>query len=385
MVRSIFIGMLFLVWLTACGSTPAQKQDGNLPAIHTDWHIASAEGIDALLLIGAASGDVMQADIYGDSIERVRKTVSPEGLAAMDQIDSMLRGEMGRLTGPVLAYFFSAGPVSTLDDVIMSAADPVGRLQPGHEQSSHWDAQEFEGAVQMMPTLHTALVALRDAGFTEWYEDEHRQNIAKAVEVNRLAVDGFDVIPEQERLLGRELDKRIEILIVNFAKPYGIKILGQRFVAYYGWPGHIQLQVAAHEIFHSPFDGKDEDLKELLNKLRDDLWMTSIVENHDPRFGYNSFMGVIDEDSTQALDQIVSERLGFSEEPGQRWRKSDGGMHMFAAAVYHAMKEDGFANDGGHFSEWFKSALKRGLLSPGEVRRRAALVVDQEAVDAWGS
>ncbi len=353
------------------------------PATYTQWNVSSAAGLDALLLIGAASGDLMQARIYGNDIRRVRNSVSEEGLAAIDQIDAMLRGELGQLTGPSLVYIFSAGPVSTIDDVIESAADPIARLRPGHEQSPTWDEDEFAAAVSMMPNLHTALVALRDAGFSAWYDHDLRQKIEKSVVANNAAVQAFDVIPEQERLLGRKLSPKIEVFIANYSKPYGIRILGQRFIAYYGYDGETQLHIAAHEIFHPPFDRQDPEMANLLKDLENDAWMQSIVDTHDPRFGYNSFMSIVDEDSTQALDQIVAERLGFDSDPGKRWIRSDGGMHILAAAIYHAMKEDGFAAAGGEYSTWFKSALERGLLSPESVRIRATHVIGQEAVEKW--
>ena len=201
--------------------------------------------------------------------------------------------------------------------------------------------------------------------------------------MNKAAVQAFDIIPEQERLLGHKLSPKIEIFIANYSQPYGIRILGQRFIAYYGYDGETQLHIAAHEIFHPPFDRRDTELVKLLKALENDAWMKSIVDTHDPQFGYNSFMAIVDEDSTQALDQIVSEHLGFDNDPGERWRHSDGGMHVLAAAIYHAMKEDGFATDGGEYSAWFKSALERGLLSPESVRIRATHVIGQEAVEKW--
>jgi hypothetical protein len=339
--------------------------------------------MDAILLLGAVSGDVMQAEIYADDIERVRNTLSPEGLAALERIDAVLRLNKGLLTGPALAYLFSAGPVATIEDVIYSAANPVTVLKPGLEKAPHWDEQDFDNALRLLPLVHTALIALRDSGFSEWYEADYSTGIQAAIAANLSAVQGFDIIPEQERLLGRALDPRIEILIVKYAKPYGIRITGQRFVAYYEWEASTQLRIAAHEIFHPPYDPGDQELAVLLSDLEQDTWMSNIVEHHDPRYGYNSFDGVIDEDSTQALDQIVSERLGFARDPVDRWHESDGGMHLFAAAAYQAMKEDGFADSGGQYSNWLKSALRRDLLSPAEVRRRAALVLGRNAVDAW--
>lgn len=216
----------------------------------------------------------------------------------------------------------------------------------------------------------------------------HRQknlpDIDTAIASNLAAVSPYDLVPEQERLLGRDLDPQIDIIIVRYARPYGIRILGQRFVAYYGWDAEVQLQVATDEIFHPPYDPNDVELTDLLAELEADPWVTSIVDDHDPQYGYNSFEGVVDEGSTQALDQVVSERLGFADDPGERWRESDGGMHRLAAALYHAMREEGFADNGGNYAEWFKNSLRSGLLTPTEVRRRAALVAGRDAVDAWG-
>jgi len=47
------------------------------------------------------------------------------------------------------------------------------------------------------------------------------------------------------------------------------------------------------------------------------------------------------------------------------------------------LREDGFDRSGGHFSEWLVAAIERGMFTPEEVKRRAALIVGQVAVDRW--
>jgi hypothetical protein len=174
------------------------------------------------------------------------------------------------------------------------------------------------------------------------------------------------------------------VIVLYFNKPYGIRITGQRFMTGYAYPAEIQLRTATHELFHPPFDEDDWRLTTRLERLRNDPWMRSIVEDHDPQFAYNTFEGVVNEDSTEALDQIVSERMGFAPmPPGRRWSTHDGGMHMLAAALYHAMKEDGFDRRGGSYHDWLISALDRGMLTPDEVRRRARAIVGAEAVNRW--
>ena len=157
-------------------------------SMRTEWKVRSAAGMDALLIIGAAGGDVMQSHYYPETIAYVRDNISAEGVAAMDELDAMLRQRMGRLTGPSLASLFSAGPIATIDDVIASAEDPVGRLRAGNKASPRWNEKEFENATRSMPIIREALVALRDMGFTEWYAREHQPAIDKAIDANLSAV-----------------------------------------------------------------------------------------------------------------------------------------------------------------------------------------------------
>jgi hypothetical protein len=351
----------------------------------TQWVVRGAEGLDAILLIGAASGDVLQARHYPDEIAWVREHLSEEGLAALALLDQWIRVEGRALTGPRLALIFSAGPFATLDDIIASARDPETHLRATYEASPFWRGEQvWEGILRLMPTVLAAFEALKEAGFEKWYAENHAADVAAGVDRNRAVVAPHDIIPEQQRLLGRPLNPVIEVVVLQFSKPYGIRVIGQRFLTHHSYDAGVQLRTAVHEIFHPPFDLDDAEMWERLRALRDDPWMISIVEDHDPSVGYNSFEGVVDEGSAQALDQIVSERLGFARDPGERWRTADGGMHMLAAALYHAIKEDGIDERGGVYGDWLKSALDRGLLTPEEVKRRAAEIVGEEAVAAWG-
>jgi len=349
----------------------------------TIWQVRGAEGLDALLLIGAASGDVMQAAEYPEEIAWVRENFSPEGIAALDALDLGLRQAEGTLTGPRLVLYFSAGPFETLDDVLASARAAEERIRPGLQTTPYWDAEDWAAMMPLMAHVATALEELRRIGFEQRYHGEWAAELTDGIARNRAAVEGHDIIPEQERLLGRPLDRALEIVILRFCKPYGIRVTGQRFLTHPSYPAETQLRVAAHEVFHPPFDVEDWRFVARFARLQEDAWMRSIVETHNPQFGYNSFEGIINEDSTQALDQIVSERMGFGRDPGARWRASDDGMHLLAAALYHAMKEDGFDRRGGAYQDWLLSAFDRGLLTPDQVRRRATAVVGAEAVNRW--
>ena len=114
-----------------------------------------------------------------------------------------------------------------------------------------------------------------------------------------------------------------------------------------------------HEIFHPPFDSNNPALQAATKRLRADPLIQNIAAKSNPAFGYATFDSILDEDSTQALDMNLSNKLGVKREPGEYWRHQDDGMHLFAAAIYDAMKETGFAETGGIYEAWLIEALNR--------------------------
>ncbi len=379
-----FTLLAVLSWLANFSSTAiadAGSPDGD--ALFTKWNVHSSMGLDAALFVGALCGDKLQSEYYASETADFRGHFDVETMASIDRISSMA-AQTGTLVGPLLALLFSAAADDTLDDIIVSAQDPEARLRPVFEASAYWNADRWPSLRDLvMPEVLRVLLALRIAGFESYWREQVEPSIApKVLQMGKLLAR-YDVIPEQQRLIARPLDPEIELVLLHFTKPYGVKIIGQRFVSHYSWDADTQLRTAAHEIFHPPFDPYDSELLASLEPLQNDPWMQSIVQDHDPAFGYNSFEGVLNEDSTSALDQIVAERLGFARDPADRWQTVDDGMHMLAAALYHLMKENGFAERGGNYPEWLALVIERGLLAPSEVKRRAALVVGEAAVEKW--
>lgn len=349
----------------------------------TRWYVRTCPGLEALVFIGALSGNKVQHDHYRSEVKHIQSQFDDESLEALERLSEVAKIS-GMLIGPNLALLFSAGPVNTLDDVILSAQQPEARLRPNLEKSKYWDTREWEWfRDETIPDVLTVLLAMRDAGFESYWHEIAAPKLDLRVDLTREFLQRFDVIPEQERLLGHRLDPEINVLLLFFSKPYGIRVTGQRFVSHYSYPMETQLRTATHEIFHPPFERGDMSIYAALEELRLDPWMMSILNDHDPALGYNTFPELLDESSTQALEQIVANRMGFGWGPGARWRTTDGGMHMLAAAIYQMLREDGFDRSGGHFSEWLVAAIERGMFTPEEVKRRAALVVGQVAVDRW--
>jgi hypothetical protein len=242
--------------------------------------------------------------------------------------------ELKSLVGPVLAAYYSTGPTDTLDDLLATVEDPervrsVFLVSPSDKL--HWGI-----FLNTLPEVRIVVEELRRVGFEEYWKTEVLPKIDERKPFFVDAVQEYDIVPEQERLLGRDLEPTIHIVVLNYNKPYGISINGQRFITHHSWEAGIQLRTATHELLHSPFDNDDRELRSLLEPLASDKWMQNIVNDHDPKFGYNSFLddGIVQEDSAKALDQIVSERLDFARDPAKRFAESDGGMHMLSLSCH---------------------------------------------------
>jgi hypothetical protein len=193
----------------------------------------------------------------------------------------------------------------------------------------------------------------------------------------------YDVLGEQLRLTGVVDEDSIEVIVLYFSKPHGIRIQGPRFLTHVSYPADIVLRNAAHEPLHPMFNLADEHVRALVSRLGSRPLLAAILAKHDPSFGYNSADGLIDEDSVQALEQVVSERLGFAKDARERWRTGDDGMHVFAAVLYDLMRESGYAESGGHFVQWLMAREADGALSAEAIEKRARHMLGDDAVDKW--
>ena len=89
--------------------------------------------------------------------------------------------------------------------------------------------------------------------------------------------------------------------------------------------------------------------------------MADKVMHHDPSFGYNTAAGYIEEDSVQALEQIVSEQFGVGRDADKYWREQDGGMHVLAVAIYNRYKA-ALKRAPEAYGDWFIRAVEEGEL-----------------------
>jgi hypothetical protein len=367
---------LLIATLAAAAPLPAAA------AIRTQWKVRGSEGFDALCFLGPLAGKPLYTRYYEAELADFRPRFPAEAQAALDTLQKAADAK-GALLAPNLCTLLSGAPDATLDDVILAVREAETRVRPAYEASQYWSPETWDGLLAGRALLLTVLTGLKAAGFPDFRRRFMDAKLSARVDALSARVGTMDVIAEQERLLGRQLQPDIEIVLLWFSKPHGTRIQGQRFLSHVDYPDALTIRIAGHEILHPPFPMDGATAKAAIATLEQDPLMVRILTEHDPAFGYNTMEGILNEDTVEALDQIIAERLGVSTPPAQRWAAADGGMHVLAAGLYGMLKADGYDRTGGRIEAWMAEAVRAGRLAPASLHAAAAQVLARPADQLW--
>lgn len=377
--------MLRRTFLTAPLALVAMPTFARQPAktFRTIWSISSSEGIDALAFLGPLSGKPFYASYYEMELAAFRPRLDAATMTALMSLHAE-HDSAGSLLWPNLTLIFSGGPDGTIADLLtaLDAAESV--LRPKFAASAYWDQQDWRRFIEGRDRLRVVLSALRDAKFARFRHDYMAGPLARrTTELNDL-LSKLDVITEQERLLGRSLDPRIAIELSWFCRPHGVRVQGQRFISHVAASDQVTLLTAAHEILHPPFDMKGPVAQACYRVLETDPLFARILAEKDPATGYNDLEGILNEDTCQALDQIIQDRLELAARtPADRWSRADQGMHVLAAGLYGLLRSDGYDRTGGNLETWMLEAARSGKLSPIRLHAAAAATLQKPIDRLW--
>ncbi len=344
----------------------------------------SSEGFDAIAFLGPLSGVALYTKHYGADAADFAQRLPEPARADIRQLWDAASAEGFGLLGPNLAVLFSSdGNDATLDKMLVALKDRDARIRPAYRASPYWNESDWNWFNAAAPRLELIFTAMRDAGFASFRAERVGAGLdARIAELQR-ALAPFDVVTWQEKLTGRRFDPTIEIVLLQFSKPHGIKVQGQTFLQATDYDTATTVRIAAHEMLHPPVPMSGAAALAALAVLARDPLVSRIVRDHDPRWGYNSLEGLLNEDLVQALDQLISEALGVARNPAIRWRDSDDGMHVLAAAFYGLLRQDGWAEAGGSIEAWLADAVRRGRLDPAVLHSAAARVLERTPDRLW--
>lgn len=348
-------------------------------ASRTRWLVRASEGFDAIAFLGPLAGGSLYTRYYAADVA----AFAPRLPAPVRHDVAALWAEAGAagvgLLGPALCTLCSTGGNDrTLDTLLAALAAPDARILPAYYASPYWKADDWRWFTRAAPRLTAVFAAMRDAGFAR-FRAERAGDLAVRVGEVRRALGGYDVIAWHEKLTGRSFDPTVEVVLLQFAKPHGIKVQGQTFLQAADYDTATTVRVAAHEMLHPPVRMDGPAARAALAVLARDPLIPRIVREHDPRWGYT----LLDEDLVEALDQLISESLGVARNPADRWRKADDGMHVLAGGLYGLLRQDRWVETGGSPEAWLADAARRGRLAPAVLHAAAGRVLERSVDRLW--
>ena len=349
----------------------------------THWNVGWQQGLDACLLLGVLSTPSMQSEAYPEENHYWSQKLSPAAREALAKVRKPIDADHD-LLGPTLALYASAAPSDTIEDAITAFAKPE-LIRGGLVGTDFWSGDEaWKSETQYFPSVVTVLTDLAQNGFTAYWITRKQPLIEAKVVTLREELSRVDLIGEQQRYVRRDLNPEIEVYLSAFSEPHGIRIVGQRFLTSYAYPTRIVKLNAAHEIFHPFLLPTRPETNRIVARLSSDLLLKKIDARPDKSDGYGSITALIEEDMVQSLEALVSQSLGFGRaDMGTYWREQDGGIHVFAAAAFHAMHETGFATRGGDALSWLDLQTANGTLRGDQLIRHAEATIGRSGLQRW--
>lgn len=354
------------------------------PPMRTVWRVHGSEGQDAIAFLGPLSGREIYTRSYAEDVALFAPRLTEEIRAEVPALWARADEDGVGLLSPNLALILShAASDATLDDVLAALENPEVTIRPTLQAGTYWNEHDWTWFVAHAPRIRAVFAGLKAAGFGSFLQERGGATLQAGLERLRGGLATYDIIRVEEKLTGRTFEPTIDITLLQFVKPHGIKVRGQRFLQSSDYDVATTVRIAAHELLHPPVPMDGPAALATLAVLEQDPVIPGVVTNHDPRWGYTTLDGMLNEDLCQALDQMVGEALGVARNPADRWRMSDDGIHVIAAGVYGLLRQDRWNRTGGSFEVWLAEAVRRGRFAPANFHAVAADVLERPVDKLW--
>lgn len=334
----------------------------------TIWNIEPDYALDVLCLLNSLSGDSFYVRFYEDDFKYLKKQFTPETEKAIASLTDKVRIKNKKIISAELTLYFSSVNPTTIEDLLYFLRNS-DEIEAKMKKTTYYDESEMKLFKDIKPELTTIFSFLKEIDFFSYWKENKLLKINERIHELENDVKKYNIIAEIESMLGHPIKSdTLDVKLLYYTKPHGIRITGNRFINAADWPFEILVRTAIHELMHPPYDYKnDKKLRETLLQLKNDKFIMDKVTNHNPLFGYNTFKGFIEENVVQAMDQIIKEKFDIHREPHKRWQENDDGMHVFAVAVYKVLKDD-YSTSKEKIRDILIKEILDGKLKPGKIQ-----------------
>lgn len=335
----------------------------------TRWQLMPSLVFDTFCWINILTGDPFYVRYYPQDYQAFQDCLTPEIIESLQRLKRTIKDEGQQIISALLCLYFSVTTDQTLIDVLQTLADS-SQLQYHLRLTPYYQEDRWALYNATRPELMAIVRFLQANDFEGHWHHHILPRVEQRIQSLREEMSGFNVVLEDEVLLGAALPSdELTVYVLNYVQPHGIRVVGTRFITDVSYPAATVVRIAVHEMFHPPFDAHSSEMQNCLASLQEDPFLARTFERRNPDYGYNTFKGFIEESCVRALEQLVNEKLGIApHEARERWRVEDEGMHVFAACLYIALRQEQYNVRGETFQQ-FLARMVYTTLQPGTLEQ----------------
>ncbi len=234
--------------------------------------------------------------------------------------------------GPLLSLVISAVPNFEKRSLVRMFSDP-DMLKSYFSNYQYYDAENWLEEATIFELLIPIIKDLEALRFHDYWKKERLPIIKKIQRQFRTIANQCELDSEIELMLGKgNSPEDITVYLCSFSAPHGIKICGPRYITDIKFPMEVSLGIAVHELFHPPYNAKNLIIE--LQSLENDPLLQHAFKTKDPRFGYPTMPGFIEENVVEAMALSVCHKVGLEKDPIGYLKKHDEGSHMLSVVLF---------------------------------------------------
>lgn len=293
------------------------------------FNVQYSYNLDLVNSINVLTGESLYLDWQKGIFELFGETLSEE---SKNKLKKAVEINERPMLGPLLSLIMSAIPNFERRSVVRMFSD-VNFLRDNFKHYSYYEEEDWERQASIIGLLLPVIQELETKGFHDYWKKERLPRIKKMQQQLRSFANSFNLGNEIETMLGTgQSFESLTVYLCTFVAPHGVKICGQRYITDVAFSKETSIGISVHEMFHPPYNAKN--IAAELQKLGADPLLKHSFEKTDPKFGYSTMEGFIEENVVEAMAIFICHKLNLEKEPLTYFAKHDGGTHMFSVVLF---------------------------------------------------
>lgn len=318
-----------------------------------NFYVHYSYNLDLLNFINILTGEEFYTDRHEGMYERFGENLS-RGTKARIKEAVQING--GAMLGPILSLVISAVPNFEKRGILRMFKEPAF-LESCLKNYQYYDKELWSEKENLFETLIPVIQELEENGFRSYWKQEKLPAIKKKQRQLRTYATRFHLDKEIEQMLGKgQAPESITVYLCAFAAPHGIKICGPKYVSDITFSKDTTLGIAVHEMFHPPYNARN--LESELTRLGNDPLLQHAFKTKDPKYGYPTMTGFIEENVVEAMAIFISHKIGLEKDPLGYFEKHDEGSHKLSVVLFDAFSKYPKSIEQ-PFEEYFKELLAK--------------------------